>query len=48
MAYRLSLPPIVKFHDVLHVLFLKRYVKDVDHVIDASVLKVELEGEFQP
>ena len=47
MAYRLALPPIVKFHDVFHVSLLKRYVQDVDHVIDWSVLQVEPEGEFQ-
>jgi len=47
VAYQLALPPIVKFHDVIHVSLLNRYVKDVDHVIDWSVLQVEPEGEFQ-
>ena len=47
VAYRIALPPIVKFHDVFHVSLLKKYVKDVDHVIDWSVLQVELDVVFQ-
>ena len=46
VAYRLSLPPIVKFHDIFQVSLLKKYVKDVDHVIDWFVLQVEPDGEF--
>ena len=38
MAYKLVLHLIVKFHDVFHVSLLKRYVEDVDHVIDWFVL----------
>jgi len=38
VAYRLALLSIVKFHDVFHVSFLKRYVNDVDHVIDLFIL----------
>lgn len=34
IAYRLSLPPTVKVHDVLNVSILNKYVQDVDHVID--------------
>ena len=34
MAYGLALFPTVKVHDVFHVSLLKRYVQDVDHVID--------------
>ena len=37
----------MKFHVVFHVYFLKKYVKDVDHVIDWFVLQVERDGEFQ-
>lgn len=47
IAYRLALPPLVEVHDVFHVYFLKRYVKDYNHVIDWFVLQVEPEGEFQ-
>jgi len=44
VAYILALLPIVKFHDVFHVSLLKKYVQDVDHVIDWFVFQVELEG----
>ena len=47
MAYRLALPPIVIVHDVFHVSLLKKYVKDVDHVIEWFVLQVEPKGKFQ-
>jgi len=46
VVYRLAMPPTVKVHYVFHVSLLKRYVKEVDHVIDWVVLQVELEGEF--
>ena len=44
IAYRLALPLTMKLNDVFHV---NKYVKDVDHVIDSSVLQVEPDGEFQ-
>lgn len=47
MAYRLTLPPIVKIHDFFHVSLLNKYVEDVDHVIDWFLLHMEPEGEFQ-
>lgn len=34
VAYRLVLPLIVKVHDVFHLSLFKKYVKDVDNVID--------------
>eukprot|EP00253_Pinus_taeda_P027710 PITA_27710 len=46
VAYQLALPPIVKVQDVFHISLLKKYIKDVDHVIDWFVLQVEQEGEF--
>jgi len=48
VAYQLALPRTMKFHDVFHVSSLKKYVKDVDHVIDLFVLQVEPNGKFQP
>eukprot|EP00253_Pinus_taeda_P017212 PITA_17212 len=47
VAYQLALPPIVKFHHVFHISLLKKFIKDVDHVIDWYVLKVKQEGELQ-
>jgi len=34
----------MKFHDVFHVSLLKKYVKDVYHVVDWYELQVELNG----
>ncbi len=46
VEYQLALPPTVKFHVVFHISFLKKSIKDFDHVIDWFVLQVEQEGEF--
>ena len=34
IAYKLALPPTVKEHNVFHVSLLKKYVHDVNHIID--------------
>ncbi len=38
----------MKAHNFFHVSLFKKYVHDVDHVIDWFVIQVELKGEFQP
>jgi hypothetical protein len=48
VAYRLTLPPIVNEHNVFHVSLLNKYVHDSNHIIDWSMIQVELEGEFLP
>ena len=46
MAYKLELSLTMKSHDVFHVSLLKRYVNDVNHVIDWYILQVEPKVEF--
>jgi hypothetical protein len=48
VAYRITLPPRVKAHNVFHVSLLNKYVHDANHIIDWSVIQVESEGEFLP
>jgi hypothetical protein len=48
VAYQLALHPTVKAHNAFHVSLLKKYVHDSSHIIDWSVIQVELEGEFLP
>jgi len=47
VPYQLVLPPTMKIHDVFHVSLIKKYVKDVDRLIEWFVLQVDSEGEFQ-
>ena len=46
MAYELALPAHIRVHNFFHSSLLKKYVYDTKHVIDWSLLQVELEGEF--
>ena len=46
IAYKLALPPHVKFHDVFHVSLIKIYIHDASHIVDWNVIQVEPEGEF--
>ena len=46
ISYQLSLPLIVKLHDVFHLSLLNKYLKHVDHVNGCYVLQVEPNGEF--
>jgi hypothetical protein len=39
-------PPTVKANHVFHVSLLKKYIHDSAHIIDWSVIQVELEGEL--
>ncbi|XP_028097060.1 uncharacterized protein LOC114296930 [Camellia sinensis] len=51
MAYRLALPPeLSNVHNVFHVLMLRRYLQDPEHVVDYEDLKVQedLSYEEQP
>jgi hypothetical protein len=48
VSYRIALPPTVKEHNVFHVSLLKKYEHDSNHIIDWSMIRVELEGEFLP
>jgi hypothetical protein len=47
VAYILSLPTSMTIHNVFHVSLLKKYIHDVNHVIDWNVIQVEQECAFQ-
>ena len=48
MEYELALHAHIRFHNFFHAYLSKIYVYDTKHVIDWSLLQVELEGEFVP
>jgi hypothetical protein len=45
-VYMLTLPASMKVHILFHVLFLKKYVPDPNHIIEWTVIQVEHEGDF--
>jgi hypothetical protein len=47
VTYMLELPTSISIHNVFHVSFLKKYIPDVNHVIDWNVIQVEQECAFQ-
>ena len=47
VAYMIALPGSMFVHNVFHVSLLKKYIPDVNHVIDWNVIQVEQEGAFQ-
>lgn len=46
-SYRIAFPTHMNAHNVFHVSLFKRYVHDLNHMIDWNVIQVEPEGEFQ-
>jgi hypothetical protein len=47
VAYMIALSASMSVDNVFLVLFLKKYIPDVNHVIDWNVIQVEQEGTFQ-
>jgi hypothetical protein len=46
IAYELALLAFIKVHNVFHLSLLKKYIIDVNHLIDWNVIQVEPEGDF--
>ena len=46
MAYELAFPAHLGVDNIFHAYLLKKYVYDTKHVVDWSLLQVELDGEF--
>jgi hypothetical protein len=47
VAYMIAFPESMSIHNVFHVSFLKKYIPDLNHVIDWNVIQVEQERAFQ-
>jgi hypothetical protein len=47
VAYMIAFPASMFIHNGFHVSLLKKYIPDVNHVIDWDVIQVEQEGSFQ-
>jgi hypothetical protein len=47
VAYMIALHASMIVHNVFHISFLKKYIPDVNHVIDWNVIQVEQEGVLQ-
>jgi hypothetical protein len=47
VAYMISLPKSMTIHILFHVSFLKKYIRDANHVIDWNVIQLDQEGTFQ-
>ena len=46
VKYRIAFPTNMRAHNVFHVSFLKKYVHDLNQIIDWNVIQVEPKGEF--
>ena len=46
VSYELSFPPMIKIHNVFHLLLLKKYVYDPNHILNWPMIQVEPEGEI--
>ena len=47
VSYRIAFPASTRAHNVFHVSLLKKYVHDLNHVINWDVNQVEPKGEFR-